>query len=109
MAAAQAKTDSRASSPTTGRAPNAELGAPTAPFALKDPAGTGADNDSVKSVAASSINTKASGASATPNAVYRVQLEFKPSMEDELELHAGQLVRLLHEYDDGWVSDQSFF
>jgi hypothetical protein len=25
-------------------------------------------------------------------------------MNDELELHAGQLVRLLHEYDDGWVS-----
>ena len=36
--------------------------------------------------------------------VHRIQLDFKPSMEDELELHAGQLVRLLHEYDDGWVS-----
>jgi hypothetical protein len=24
-------------------------------------------------------------------------------MDDELELRAGQLVRLLHEYDDGWV------
>ncbi|KAL2821277.1 hypothetical protein BDW59DRAFT_150321 [Aspergillus cavernicola] len=24
-------------------------------------------------------------------------------MEDELGLHAGQLVRLLHEYDDGWA------
>jgi hypothetical protein len=35
--------------------------------------------------------------------VYRVQLDFKPSMEDELELCAGQLVRVLHEYDDGWV------
>ena len=35
--------------------------------------------------------------------VHRVQLDFKPSMEDELELHAGQLVRLLHEYDDGWA------
>lgn len=35
--------------------------------------------------------------------VHRVQLDFKPSMEDELELCAGQLVRLLHEYDDGWV------
>jgi hypothetical protein len=33
-----------------------------------------------------------------------VQLEFKPSMEDELELKSGQLVRMLHEYDDGWVS-----
>ena len=38
------------------------------------------------------------------SAVHRVQLDFKPSMEDELELRAGQLIRLLHEYDDGWVS-----
>jgi hypothetical protein len=37
------------------------------------------------------------------SAVYRVQLDFNPSMEDELELHAGQLIRMLHEYDDGWA------
>ncbi|RFU30573.1 hypothetical protein B7463_g5784, partial [Scytalidium lignicola] len=37
------------------------------------------------------------------SAVHRVQLDFKPSMEDELELQAGQLIRLLHEYDDGWA------
>jgi hypothetical protein len=36
--------------------------------------------------------------------VHRVQLDFKPTLEDEMELRAGQLVRLLHEYDDGWVS-----
>jgi hypothetical protein len=36
--------------------------------------------------------------------VYRVLMDFKPSMEDELELAGGQLVRMLHEYDDGWVS-----
>lgn len=36
--------------------------------------------------------------------VHRVQLDFNPSMDDELELKAGQLIRLLHEYDDGWVS-----
>lgn len=41
--------------------------------------------------------------------VHRVQLDFKPSMEDELELCAGQLVRLLHEYDDGWVCYYQFF
>ncbi|PSK46257.1 Ephexin-1 [Elsinoe australis] len=35
--------------------------------------------------------------------VHRVQLDFKPSMEDELELRAGDVVRLLHEYDDGWA------
>jgi hypothetical protein len=40
-----------------------------------------------------------------PNNVHRVQLDFKPSMEDELELRSGQLVRMLHEYDDGWVSN----
>lgn len=38
-----------------------------------------------------------------PNNVHRVQLDFKPSMEDELELRSGQLVRMVHEYDDGWV------
>lgn len=41
--------------------------------------------------------------------VHRVQMDFNPSMEDELALQAGQLVRLLHEYDDGWVSLDPFF
>lgn len=36
--------------------------------------------------------------------VHRVQLDFKPSMDDELELKSGQIIRMLHEYDDGWVS-----
>lgn len=36
--------------------------------------------------------------------VHRVQLEFVPTLDDEMGLKAGQLVRLLHEYDDGWVS-----
>ncbi|KAI5196223.1 hypothetical protein E4T39_07900 [Aureobasidium subglaciale] len=35
--------------------------------------------------------------------VHRVQLEFRPSMDDELELKVGQIVRVLHEYDDGWA------
>jgi len=43
------------------------------------------------------------GAPRGPNNVHRVQLDFKPSMEDELELRSGQLVRMLHEYDDGWA------
>ncbi|OAP53776.1 hypothetical protein AYL99_12019 [Fonsecaea erecta] len=30
-------------------------------------------------------------------------MDFTPSMDDELELKNGQLVRLLHEYDDGWA------
>ncbi|KAM0426158.1 hypothetical protein ACHAPT_008502 [Fusarium lateritium] len=37
------------------------------------------------------------------SAVHRVQLDFKPTLDDELELKAGDLVRLLHEYDDGWA------
>lgn len=44
------------------------------------------------------------GSPAGPNNVHRVQLDFKPSMDDELELKAGSLVRMLHEYDDGWAS-----
>jgi len=40
----------------------------------------------------------------TPGPVHRVQLDFIPSMEDELEIHTGQLLRIKHEYDDGWVS-----
>lgn len=35
--------------------------------------------------------------------VHRVQLDFKPTLDDEIELNAGQLVRMLHEYDDGWA------
>ncbi|KAK3985166.1 hypothetical protein QBC44DRAFT_163376 [Cladorrhinum sp. PSN332] len=35
--------------------------------------------------------------------VHRVQLDFKPTLQDELSLKAGQVVRLLHEYDDGWA------
>ncbi|KAI9681621.1 MAG: hypothetical protein M1829_000818 [Trizodia sp. TS-e1964] len=38
-----------------------------------------------------------------PPPVHRVQLDFKPSMDDEIELRAGQLVRMLKEYDDGWA------
>ncbi|KAK5168663.1 uncharacterized protein LTR77_005972 [Saxophila tyrrhenica] len=38
-----------------------------------------------------------------PNNVHRVQLDFKPSMEDEIDLRSGQLVRMVHEYDDGWA------
>lgn len=45
----------------------------------------------------------AAGAAPGPMNVHRVQLDFAPSMEDELGLKAGNLVRLLHEYDDGWA------
>ncbi|KAH7328088.1 hypothetical protein B0I35DRAFT_472838 [Stachybotrys elegans] len=39
----------------------------------------------------------------TDGPVHRVQLDFKPTLEDEMSLKAGQLVRLLHEFDDGWA------
>lgn len=66
---------------------------------------------SVHSVSSSQAPPVTAGASAIAaaggppgSAVHRVQLDFEPTMDDELGLKAGQLVRLLHEYDDGWVS-----
>ncbi|KAK2772784.1 hypothetical protein FQN53_004454 [Emmonsiellopsis sp. PD_33] len=50
-----------------------------------------------------SVASAAGPAGAGPTNVHRVQLDFAPSMDDELELKAGQLVRLVHEYDDGWA------
>ena len=63
--------------------------------AMPSPAGT--------EYSMASLSVDATAAGVTPVNVHRIQLDFKPSMEDELELKAGQLVRLLHEYDDGWV------
>lgn len=51
----------------------------------------------------SSVSTGQLAHGPPPSNVYRVQLDFNPSMDDELGLQAGQLVRLLHEYDDGWA------
>lgn len=68
---------------------------------------------SVSSPAAGSVPTPQPSQSAAAIAaaggpanstVHRVQLDFKPTLDDELELKAGDLIRLLHEYDDGWVS-----
>lgn len=45
---------------------------------------------------------------ATPvSNVHRVQMDFVPSLADEMELRAGQLVRLLKSYDDGWTQCSS--
>lgn len=52
----------------------------------------------------SSVSTGYQAHGPPPSNVHRVQLDFNPSMDDELALQAGQLIRLLHEYDDGWVS-----
>jgi hypothetical protein len=72
------------------------------------PAGTEYSNSPVTpgALEAPSAGAAAIAAAGGPanSAVHRVQLDFKPTMDDELELRAGDLVRLLHEYDDGWVS-----
>ncbi|KAF9775248.1 hypothetical protein IL306_006664 [Fusarium sp. DS 682] len=86
-----------------------DLTLPNAPMAPvpASPAGTEYSNSSAPS---GSIDGPSAGAAAIAaaggpanSAVHRVQLDFKPTMDDELELRAGDLVRLLHEYDDGWA------
>ncbi|KAJ0115448.1 hypothetical protein J7T55_012728 [Diaporthe amygdali] len=39
------------------------------------------------------------------SAVHRVQLDFKPTMDDEMELRVGQVVRLLHEHSASVLID----
>lgn len=60
---------------------------------------TSSDAVSISSDKAATIATNG----RRPSNVHRVQLDFAPSMSDELGLRTGQLVKLLHEYDDGWV------
>jgi hypothetical protein len=64
------------------------------------PALTAAASD----VPSSPAPSAAGGQAPAGGNVYRVLMDFVPSMDDELELKSGTLVRLLHEYDDGWVS-----
>ena len=63
-----------------------------------------ASSPAVSEFSQSSVPAAAMVNGSPPSNVHRIQLDFKPSMDDELALRAGQLVRLLHEYDDGWVS-----
>ena len=78
-------------------------------FAAHPPSPAGTEY-SMQSIAPGQTPAPTAGAAAIAAAggpqhstVHRVQLDFKPTLEDEMELKAGQLVRLLHEYDDGWV------
>lgn len=80
------------------RAPNQLNVSPSRPIS---PAGT--------EYSMSSVSTGYMAHGPPPSNVYRVQLDFNPSMDDELHLQAGQLIRLLHEYDDGWVSLSRFY
>lgn len=72
------------------------------------PAGTEFSVHEVESGQASEPSAGAAAIAAAggpaDSSVHRVQLDFKPTMDDEMELRTGQVVRLLHEYDDGWVS-----
>jgi hypothetical protein len=82
----------------------AGAGVAVAAIAAAKPPGSPASAHSATPSQASVGSGVGAGPGAPPNNVHRVQLDFKPSMEDELELVSGQLVRILHEYDDGWVS-----
>jgi hypothetical protein len=87
-------------------------GTPTSSLGMAAAAGVaGAAAAGVAGAAAAGVaGAAAAGAANNRNSpppadnVYRVQLDFEPSMEDELGIRAGQLVRILHAYDDGWVS-----
>ncbi|GKT45300.1 uncharacterized protein ColSpa_05481 [Colletotrichum spaethianum] len=82
---------------------------PLAPMSTvpASPAGTAYSTDSAGPGHQSSASTGSAAIAAAGGpantTVHRVQLEFMPTLEDEMELRAGQLVRLLHEYDDGWA------
>ncbi|KAB8303230.1 hypothetical protein EYC80_004677 [Monilinia laxa] len=71
--------------------------------ALTPPSPSGSEFSNA-STAQSAAGMAIVAAGGPPNTtVHRVQLDFAPSMDDELELKAGQLIRILHEYDDGWA------
>ena len=61
-----------------------------------------ASNFSETSMASSAVASSTS--SGTVPKMHRVQMDFNPTMDDELNIHAGEIVEILHEYDDGWVS-----
>lgn len=54
--------------------------------------------------AAAGAVAAAAAAKQPENKVHRVQMDFVPSMDDELAIRTGQLIKIQHEYDDGWVS-----
>ena len=59
-------------------------------------------NFSEASMASSAITASTAGGPGPK--MHRVQMDFNPTMDDELGLRAGEIAELLHEYDDGWVS-----
>ncbi|PGH06706.1 hypothetical protein AJ80_08123 [Polytolypa hystricis UAMH7299] len=86
---------------SSGKAPTLQtVPGPPGGF-MKDPAPSPAM--SVDSISVASTGAAAAAIGPGPGNVHRIQLDFIPTMDDELELRAGQLVRLIHEYDDGWA------
>ncbi|KAF4984368.1 hypothetical protein FZEAL_436 [Fusarium zealandicum] len=86
-----------------------DLTIPNPPMATvpASPAGTEFSTSSAipggPDAASGSADEIAAAGGPVNSAVYRVQLDFKPTLDDELGLRAGDLVRMLHEYDDGWA------
>jgi hypothetical protein len=80
-------------------------GVPASPAWTEDvPSSPAMGTPMIAGTAGAAVAAGAAGAIAAGRYnVHRVQLDFKPSMADELELKAGSLVRMLHEYDDGWA------
>lgn len=77
---------------------------PSGPVVLEQfPAAPGPAPNGPLPVAGAMAGSRSNSPAPGPNNVHRIQLDFKASMADELNLTAGQLVRMLHEYDDGWV------
>ncbi|KAF2848288.1 hypothetical protein T440DRAFT_491385 [Plenodomus tracheiphilus IPT5] len=78
--------------------------APASPARTEEfPASPGPAPTGALPVAGALAGSRPQSPAPGPDNVHRVQLDFKPSMQDELDLYAGQLVRMLHEYDDGWA------
>lgn len=111
VAAAAATTTTRRMSSTPGgglsAAPSETRRAPPPALSLitndPTPSSPFTEASNMTSPTSAGFGADAAGAAALMNPVYRVQMDFKPSMGDEIELRAGALVRLLHEYDDGWA------
>ncbi|QSZ33863.1 hypothetical protein DSL72_005436 [Monilinia vaccinii-corymbosi] len=70
---------------------------------LTPPSPSGSEFSNASTVQSAAGKAIAAAGGPPNTTVHRVQLDFAPSMDDELELKAGQLIRILHEYDDGWA------
>ena len=102
--AAFPSTDNVSMAPTNPAAASTmSLAAPSTPASSLGMAAAAAAGVAAGGAVAAGASNRNSPPPAPVDNVYRVQLDFKPSMEDELEIRAGQLVRMLHSYDDGWV------